>query len=76
MGSNGRSRPSIGPVLVLDTQAPVSLLFDDARLGHQVRLEIDRAWLEDDAAVSAMTFWKIALMYQRCRLTLLVDIGA
>ena len=63
-------------MLVLDTQALVWLLLDDARLGQQVALEIDRAWLEDDAAVSAMTFWKIALMHQRSRITLLRDIGA
>ena len=56
---------------MLDTQTLVWLLFDDPRLGQQARLEIDRAWLEDDAAVSAMTFWKIALMHQRRRLTLL-----
>ena len=61
---------------MLDTQALVWLLFDDPRLGQQARLEIDRAWLEDDAAVSAMTFWEIALLHQGRRLTLLRDIGA
>ena len=63
-------------MLVLDTQALVWLLFDDPRLGQQARLEIDRAWLEDDAAVSAMTFWEIALLHQGRRLTLLRGIGA
>ncbi len=60
---------------MLDTQALVWLLFDDPRLGQQARLEIDRAWLEDYAAVSAMTFWEIALLHQGRRLTLLRDIG-
>ena len=76
MGSNGRSRPSIGPVLVLDIQALVWCYQTTADWGIRSAWRFTVLGLKDDAAVSAMTFWKIVLMYQRRRLTLLRDIGA
>ena len=61
---------------LLDTQALIWLLFDDRRLGRQARQVIDIAWAADEAAVSAISFWEIALLHEKRRLTLLHDITA
>ena len=61
---------------LLDTQALIWLLFDDRRLGRQARQVIDIAWAADEAAISAMSFWEIALLHEKRRLTLLHDIAA
>ena len=63
-------------MIVLDTQALVWLLFDDPRLGRQTHQVIDRNWQSGEAAVSAITFWEVAMLHDRGRLALLVDIGS
>lgn len=61
---------------LLDTQALIWLLFDDRRLGRQTRQVIDHAWAAGEATISAMSFWEIALLHEKRRLTLLRDIAA
>ncbi len=61
-------------MILLDTQALIWLLFDDRRLGRQARQVIDRAWATGEAAVSAISFWEIALLHEKRRLTLLRDV--
>ena len=61
---------------LLDTQVLIWLLFGTRQLGRQPRQQIDRALREGNAAVSAISFWEIALLHEKRRLTLLHDIAA
>ena len=63
-------------MIILDTQALVWLLFDDPRLGRQSRHVIEGAWPEGQAAVSAISFWEVAMLHEKGRLALLVDPGS
>ena len=61
-------------MLLLDTQALIWSRFGDPRLGGKARARIERAVLEGEAAVSAMTFWEVAMLIGKGRLRLLTDI--
>ncbi len=61
-------------MIVLDTHVLLWLRYGDARLGDRTRGELENAWREGDAAVSAISFWEIAMVQDRGRLTLLHDI--
>ena len=63
-------------MIILDTQVLVWLLFDDRRLGRQARHAIARAWAASEAAVSAITFWEVAMLQDKGRLTLLMDLDS
>lgn len=60
-------------MIVLDTHVLLWLRYGDARLGDRTRGELENAWKEGDAAVSAISFWEIAMLQDRGRLTLLHD---
>ena len=76
MGSRGQPGPGIGSLILLDTQVLVWLALDDLRLGAQAHGLIGRSWAEGEAAVSAITFWEIAMLHQKRRLVLLTDIDS
>lgn len=76
MGGGGQSRPGTESVILLDTHVLVWLLFDDRRIGRRTRQAIDRAWAAQEVAVSAVTFWEVALLHEKRRLTLLRDIAS
>ena len=61
---------------LLDTQVLIWMRFGTRQLGRKTRQRIDRALHESDAAVSAISFWEIALLHEKRRLTLLRDIAA
>lgn len=63
-------------MIILDTHVLLWLLFDDRRLGRQTRQVIDRTWPAGEAAVSAITFWEVAMLHNKERLALLADIGS
>ncbi len=63
-------------MILLDTQVLVWTRFGDERVGSRARGEIDEAVREGNVAVSAISFWEIALMHQKGRLTLLNDLAA
>ena len=63
-------------MILLDTHVLVWLLFDDRRLGRRTRRAIDRSWAAHEVAVSAVTFWEVALLHEKRRLTLLRDIAS
>ncbi|MCY3756557.1 MAG: type II toxin-antitoxin system VapC family toxin [Acidobacteria bacterium] len=63
-------------MILLDTHVLVWLLSDDRRLGKQTRQVIDRSWAKGEAAVSAITFWEVAMLHDKGRLALLTDIGS
>ena len=59
---------------LLDTQVLVWLALNDRRLGIQTRDVIDIAWGESEAAVSAISFWELAMLHEKRRLNLLSDV--
>ena len=62
-------------MILLDTHVLVWLLWDDRRLGKRTRQVMDRSWAAGEAAVSAVTFWEVAMLHGKGRLALLTDIG-
>ena len=63
-------------MILLDTHVLLWLLLDDSRLGDQTRQVIYSAWAESEVAVSAITFWEVAMLHEKGRIALLTDIGA
>lgn len=62
-------------MILLDTQVMLWLRAGDPRLGAHARLEIDRAWRSDGVAVSAISFWEVAMLKQKGRLRFPEDVG-
>lgn len=50
--------------------------FEERGLGGRARQVIARAWARGDVAVSAMTFWEVAMLQGKGRLTLPVGIAS
>lgn len=66
-------------MLLLDTHALLWFQFQPELLGRQARRIIDQSWASRNVAVSAITFWEVALLLKKRRLDLLqsiVDAGA
>ena len=63
-------------MILLDTHVLVWLLSDEHQLGSQTRQLIERAWSHDEAAVSAITFWEVAMLQDKGRLVLTPDLMA
>ena len=57
-------------MILLDTHVLVWVAEDDARLGSGAGRSIDRALEQDELAVSAFTFWEIAMLAMKGRLRL------
>jgi PIN domain nuclease of toxin-antitoxin system len=57
-------------LILLDTHALVWLDAGDERLGRRARRLIDQALAEDDLAVSAISFWEVAMLEAKGRLRL------
>lgn len=62
-------------MLILDTQALVWLVTDDGKLGGTARRAIGDVWSNGDMAVSAITFWEIAMLHAKERLDFATDFG-
>ena len=63
-------------MILLDTHVLVWSVTDEADLGEQARAVIDSAWSSNEVAVSAITFWEVAMLQNKGRLDLQVDIGS
>ena len=63
-------------VLIMDTHTLVWLRYGDSRLGNDARRESELAWRNNDAAVSAFTFWEIAMLRAKDRLDSPGDVAA
>ena len=63
-------------MILLDTQILVWIRTGDARLGKRARRRIDRALQQGDLAVSAISFWEIAMLQERGRLEIRQDVAA
>ena len=62
-------------MILLDTHILTWLLLDDRRIGGYARQVINRSWSEGRAAVSAITFWEVAMLHEKGRISLLTNIG-
>lgn len=62
-------------MILLDTQVMLWLRSGDPKLGAQARIEIDRAWHSDGVAVSAISFWEVAMLKGKGRLRFPDDVG-
>ena len=63
-------------MILLDTQVLVWIRFGDRQLGRLARLEIEDAVYQSGVAVSAISFWEVAMLHAKGRLTLLQDVAA
>ena len=63
-------------MILLDTHVLVWLLSDEQQLGNQTRQMIDQAWSSNEAAVSAISFWEVAMLQDKGRLVLTPDLMA
>lgn len=63
-------------MILLDTHVLLWILLDDPKLGNQTRQVIYTAWAESEVAVSAITFWEVAMLHEKGRIALMSDIGS
>lgn len=63
-------------MIVLDTHVLIWLRGGSERLGPQARQWAEEAWGAGDAAVSAISFWEIAMLQEAGRLTLQQDLDS
>ena len=57
-------------MIVLDTHVLVWAVNDERKLGRKARANIERHWGGGGVAVSAISFWEVALLQSRGRLRL------
>lgn len=50
---------------LLDTHVLINLLVNPARLGRQARQVIGEGWRLGNVAVSAITFWEVAMLHDK-----------
>ena len=62
-------------MILVDTHALIWLRTGDARLGTGARRALDDALRGEELAVSAMTFWEVAMLKSKGRLDFPEDIG-
>ena len=63
-------------MILLDTHVLVWSVTDEADLGEQARAVIESAWSSNEVAVSAITFWEVAMLQDKGRLDMQEDIGS
>ena len=62
-------------MILLDTHAALWLRAGDARLGPLARAEIERAWQAKEVAMSAMSFWEMAMLREKGRISYPDDVS-
>lgn len=62
-------------MILLDTHTVLWLRAGDRRLGSAARAEIQQAWESDRVALSAISFWEMALLRDRGRIRYPEDVG-
>ena len=63
-------------MILLDTHVLIWLDQDSSDLGARCRAAVDSALADDALAVSAISFWEVAMLAERNRLTLDRELGA
>lgn len=61
-------------MILLDTHVLLWLRAGDSRLGSRAQDEIDRAWSAGELAVSAISFWEVAMLNAKGRIKLDEDV--
>lgn len=62
-------------MILLDTHVILWMRLGDAQLGTNARIEIDRAWQSGEVAVSAISFWEIAMLQHKGRIRFPEDVN-
>ena len=62
--------------MLLDTHVLLWHERGDRKLGRRARGEIERSWLEDNVAVSAISFWEVGMQIRKDRLGFYLDLDA
>lgn len=62
-------------MILLDTHVLLWSRSGDRRLGSGARTEIERAWRQGALAVSAMSFWEVAMLQDKGRYALRRDVA-
>jgi PIN domain nuclease of toxin-antitoxin system len=62
-------------MILLDTHVLLWLIKGDKPLGKKARTIIEQAFADNKLAVSAITFWEIAMLYRRKRITLQMPVS-
>ena len=62
-------------MILLDTHAALWLRAGDAKLGSLARSEIQQAWDAQEVAMSAMSFWEMAMLRAKGRINYPEDVG-
>ena len=63
-------------MILLDTHVLVWSRFGDGQLGPDSTGLIEQALRANEMAISAFSFWEIAMLHEKGRMTLLRDIGS
>jgi len=63
-------------MMLLDTHVLVHYASDDRKLGKRARAAIDRALARDALFVSALSFWEVAMLVAKDRLSLDTTVSA
>ena len=63
-------------MILLDTHVLLWHERGDRKLGRRARAEVERSWSENEAAVSAITFWEVGMQVQKNRLGFHLDLDA
>ena len=61
---------------MLDTQSLIWFRVGNPALGRQTRRIIQQEWDDGQAAVSAITFWEVAMLSDKGRIDLGMEVGA
>ena len=62
-------------MILLDTHTALWLRVGDARLGSVARAEIQGAWESDEVAMSAISFWEMAMLRHKGRIAYPDDVS-
>ena len=62
-------------MILLDTHVLLWLRLGERELGARARVEIDRAWQSGEVAVSAISFWEVAMLKAKGRIRLPEDVA-
>ncbi|MFM9970973.1 MAG: type II toxin-antitoxin system VapC family toxin [Burkholderiales bacterium] len=60
-------------MILLDTHVLIWMNTNDRSLGGKCRREIEREWVRQEVAVSAISFWECAMLHLRGRITLPIE---
>ena len=62
-------------MILLDTHVMLWLRLGERELGTRTRTEINRAWQSDEVAVSAISFWEVAMLKAKGRIEFPEDVA-